>query len=100
MMSIGPANPSWTQKKLFLNAVYLLREMAISSENCGSLRRLREQRVRGEVGPCKEAMFNAVPQHAKSRSFVAQDRVCLRDFIGPFRVSHSALLNLVFQIAQ
>ena len=28
------------QKKLFLNAAYLLREMAISSENCGSLRRL------------------------------------------------------------
>ena len=28
------------QKKLFLNAAYLLREMAISLENCGSLRRL------------------------------------------------------------
>jgi hypothetical protein len=28
------------QKKLFLNAAYLLREMTISSENCGSLRRL------------------------------------------------------------
>jgi len=28
------------QKKLFLNAAYLLRETAISSENCGSLRRL------------------------------------------------------------
>jgi hypothetical protein len=34
-----------------------------------------EQRVRSEVRPCKEAMFNAVAQHAQGRSFVTQDRI-------------------------
>jgi hypothetical protein len=35
-----PSKSLVAQKKLFLNAAYLLREMAISSENCRSLRRL------------------------------------------------------------
>ena len=55
-----------------------------------------EQGIGDEIRIGEESIFNAVTQHPQSRSFVSEHCVRLRNFIGTFRVSHSALLNLVF----
>ncbi len=59
-----------------------------------------QQRIALEVGITEESPADAMAQHVQCRNFIAQYGVGLGNFVNPFGVAYTALVNLAFGLLE